>query len=109
LHFSASGNVKLTDQTPIVRKTIASSFGFLHASLILENAFPDVLLSGKFIRNALSTAALHVHGAENLHVRILHDNDYCGKISLLVCFAFASSEPTNGMNLATRTDQPLSF
>lgn len=84
--LNASGNIKLTDQTSIVRATITKAFGFLHASIVLENSYPDALLTSKFIQDALSTAALHVPDGEDLHVRILKDHPYFVKMSILVCF-----------------------
>ncbi|KAN0141478.1 hypothetical protein V8E53_000723 [Lactarius tabidus] len=58
-------------------------FGFLHASIMLENSYPDALLTSKFIQDALSTAALHVPNAEDVHVRILKDHPYFVKMSIL--------------------------
>ncbi|KAN0136269.1 hypothetical protein V8E53_005874 [Lactarius tabidus] len=83
LCLNASGNIKLTDQTSIVRATITKAFGFLHASIVLENSYPDALLTSKFIQDALSTAALHVPDAEDVHVRILKDHPYFVKMSIL--------------------------
>jgi hypothetical protein len=59
----------------------------------MDHAFPDALLTGKFIQDALSTASLLVPNADNVHVRILRDSAYCSHMSILVCFIFASLEP----------------
>jgi hypothetical protein len=90
-----SGRLKLTDQTSIVRKTITKSFELLHASIILEHAFPDVLLASKFIQDALSTASLHVPDADVVHIRILQDHNYFEMMSTLVSHGCASSKPNN--------------
>ena len=100
LHFSSGlGKVKLTDQTPIVQATITDAFDFLHASIIFEHAFPDALLTSKFIQDALTTASLHIPNAEDVHVRILNDHAYCSKMSTLVyctCFPLRT-QPNEGI------------
>ena len=48
-------------------------FEFLNASIVLKDTFPDSVLMGRFIEDALSTAALHVPNAEDIHVCILQD------------------------------------
>jgi len=85
LRSSGNGRIRLTDQTPIVRATITEAFELLHASVMLKHAFPDHLLTCKFIEDALSTAALHVPNAEDVHVRILQDHSYSLTMSALVC------------------------
>ncbi|KAN0134067.1 hypothetical protein V8E53_008285 [Lactarius tabidus] len=85
LYFNASGNIKLTHQTSIVQATITKVFGFLHASIMLENSYPDTVLTSKFIQDALSTAALHIPDAEDVHVCVLKDYPYCVKMSILPC------------------------
>ena len=60
------------------------SFELLHASIIMKHAFPDLLLANKFIEEALSTAALQVPNAEDIHVWILQDHVYCLTMSALV-------------------------
>ena len=82
---SPSRKIRLKDQTPIIQATISTSFNFLHASLVLEHAFPDAMLSRKFILDALSTAALHVPNAEGVHVRIHTDHTYFVQLAALVC------------------------
>ena len=82
---AADGKVRLTEQTPIVRATITKAFEFLHASIILKYAFPDSVLMSRFIEDALSTAALHVPNAEDVHARILQDRRYCSQMFALVC------------------------
>ena len=79
-----SGKLRLTDQTSILRAIITESFELLHASIIMKHAFPDSLLANKFIEEALSTAALQVPNAEDIHVRILQDHAYCLTMSALV-------------------------
>ena len=82
---SPSGKIRLKDQTPIIQATVSTSFNFLHASLVLEHAFPDAMLSRKFILDTLSTAALHVPSAEGVHVRIHTDHTYFVQLAALVC------------------------
>ena len=88
------GKMKLMNQTPIVRTTINKAFDLLQASIVLENAFPDTLLTSKFIQAALTTASLLVPSAEDLHVRIMKDRDYFTKMSILVGLAVPPSKPT---------------
>ncbi|KAH9173105.1 hypothetical protein EDB89DRAFT_2229011 [Lactarius sanguifluus] len=78
-----SVKLRLTDQSSIVRSTITGSFNLLHASIVLENAFPETLQVARFIRDALSTASLRVQGAEDVHARILKDSNYCWQMSVL--------------------------
>ncbi|KAF8257092.1 hypothetical protein EI94DRAFT_1709625 [Lactarius quietus] len=54
---SPSGKMQLKDQTPIIQATVTKAFSLLHASLVLKQAFPDVLLTNKFLQDALSTVA----------------------------------------------------
>ena len=81
---SADGKVCLTEQTSIVQATIMKAFEFLNASIMLKEAFLDSVLMGRFIEDALSTAALHVLNAEDIHVCILQDRGYCFQMSALV-------------------------
>ncbi|KAI9447601.1 hypothetical protein H4582DRAFT_2068214 [Lactarius indigo] len=83
IHACSSGKVKLTDQTHIVRSTTTNAFHFLHASIILTQAFPDPSLINKFIQDALITASLHTTGADDIHVRLLNDHLYCSQMSIL--------------------------
>ena len=85
LRNSGKGRLLLTEQTTIVRTTITESFELIHASLMFKHAFPGNLLINKFLVDALSTAALHVPNAEDVHVRILQDHSYCTMMSALVC------------------------
>src|ERR1700761_2268016 len=79
-----SGKLRLMDQTAIVRAIISESFELLHALIIMKHAFPDSLVANKFIEEALSTAALQVPNAEDIHVWILQDHVYCLTMSALV-------------------------
>jgi hypothetical protein len=72
------------------------AFELLHASIMFKHAFPDRLLTNKFIEDALSTAALHVPNADDVHVRILHDHSYCSTISALVCVFALLQNKLNG-------------
>jgi hypothetical protein len=89
-----SGRIRLTIQMPIVRATITEAFELLHASIVLKHAFPDPLLTNRFLVDALSTASLHVPNAEDVHVRLLRDHGYCSKMCTLVCFMCCSVELT---------------
>ncbi|KAN0140700.1 hypothetical protein V8E53_001527 [Lactarius tabidus] len=55
----------------------------LHASIQLKHAFPNQLLTTKFLVDALSTASLHVPNAEDVHVCLLRDHGYCSKMCSL--------------------------
>ena len=79
-----SGKLCLTDQTSILRAIITESFELLHALIIMKHTFPDSLLANKFIEEALSTVALQVPNAEDIHVWILQDHAYCLMMSALV-------------------------
>ncbi|KAH9020988.1 hypothetical protein EDB85DRAFT_2152660 [Lactarius pseudohatsudake] len=78
-----SVKLRLTDQSSIVRSTITGSFSLLHASIVLENAFPETLQVARFIRDALGAASLQVRGAEDVHACILKDSNYCWQMSVL--------------------------
>ncbi|KAH9008738.1 hypothetical protein EDB85DRAFT_2163905 [Lactarius pseudohatsudake] len=78
-----SVKLRLTDQSSIVRSTITGSFSLLHASIVLENAFPETLQVARFIWDALGAASLQVRGAEDVHTRILKDSNYCWQMSVL--------------------------
>ncbi|KAH9013013.1 hypothetical protein EDB85DRAFT_2158522 [Lactarius pseudohatsudake] len=78
-----SVKLRLTDQSSIVRSTITGSFSLLHASIVLENAFPKTLQVARFIRDALGVASLQVRGAEDVHTCILKDSNYCWQMSVL--------------------------
>ncbi|KAH8979375.1 hypothetical protein EDB92DRAFT_1821052 [Lactarius akahatsu] len=78
-----SVKLRLTDQSSIVQSTIMGSFSLLHASIVLENAFPKTLQVARFIRDALVVASLQVWGAEDVHAHILKDSNYCWQMSVL--------------------------
>ena len=82
----SSGKLKLTDQSQVIRDAVTDSFPFLRASIILQNVFPDPILTGTFILRALLSAtdqANHPNAAD-VRRRILHDHVYFAKISTLV-------------------------
>ena len=89
---SPSGKIQLKDQTPIIQATDSTSFNFLHASLVLEHAFLDVMLARKFILDTLSTVALHVSNVEGVHVCIHTDHTYFKQLAALVCIVCYSSK-----------------
>ncbi|KAH9019951.1 hypothetical protein EDB84DRAFT_1565877 [Lactarius hengduanensis] len=62
--LSSLVKAKLTDQTPI-------------------QAFPDPLLANKFIQDALVTASLNTEDADDIHVRLFMDRQYCSQMSIL--------------------------
>ncbi|KAH8994679.1 hypothetical protein EDB86DRAFT_3078043 [Lactarius hatsudake] len=83
MFLPSSGKVRLMHQTPIVRATITNAFDFLHASIVLEQAFPDPLLINKFVQDALVTASLNTQGADDVHDRLLNDRLYRSQMSNL--------------------------
>ena len=54
-----------------------------------------MLLASKFIQDALSTAALQVPNAEDVHVRIHTDHAYFVQLAALVCIVHYSLESNN--------------
>ena len=86
LHYNTSGKIQLRDQTEIVQATVSAAFDLLHASMLFKNALPDPILTANIIEEALSTAALHVPNAEDLHVRLHRDSHFLTKISSMVRF-----------------------
>ena len=84
LHIVPGKMLKLTDQNDIMRKAITESFPVLYASIVLQHAFPDALLTNSFIRDALLAAISRFPSAGNIRARILNDHGYFAKISPLV-------------------------
>lgn len=84
IYGSNPNKIKLTDQNEVVRRTIKSTFNILHASIIFQHAFPDALLTTKFIQTALLEASSNISAAKHVHDRILNDHSYFSIISLLV-------------------------
>jgi hypothetical protein len=72
------------DQSRLIRDVITESFTFLHASIILEHAFPDPVLTGTFVMRALVSATSKDTSAASIRHRILNDHAYLAKIIALV-------------------------
>ncbi|KAF8259609.1 hypothetical protein EI94DRAFT_1706971 [Lactarius quietus] len=64
------------------QSSIANPY-ILHSKIILENAFPDALLTTTFVWQALITATSCLPSATEIHNRVLIDHDYFLKISIL--------------------------
>ena len=76
--------MKLREQTQVIRDTITASFPFLHALIIIENAFPNALLTMTFIMRALVEGISHNLDAAHIRSRVLNDHVYLAKIAQLV-------------------------
>ncbi|KAN0134252.1 hypothetical protein V8E53_008024 [Lactarius tabidus] len=83
LRTNRSGKLKLMDQSRLIRDIIMESFTFLRASIILEHAFPDPVLTGTFVMRALVSATSKDTSAASIRHRILNDHAYLAKIIAL--------------------------
>ena len=92
LSRTSSGKIKLGDQSQIIRDTIKLSLPFLHASIILEHAFPDALLTVTFIKRALLAGISHNPNTTYLRHRILNDHLYLAQMCKLVRHTSTSLE-----------------
>ena len=64
---------------------MTSAIKNLRATILFNNAFPDVCLALSLIKDCLLTAANHLKpGSANVLERLEHDVDYFLNISLLV-------------------------
>ncbi|KAN0137667.1 hypothetical protein V8E53_004492 [Lactarius tabidus] len=75
--------IKLMDQSRIIRDMITRSFPFLRASIVLENSFPDPLLTASFVMRALVTAATVDPNAVSIGRRLQDDHVYLSKMIVL--------------------------
>ena len=77
----------LRHQRPLIRKVIIDAIENVRASVLFNNAFPDMTLSITFVREALITAVEgHRPGSDRIRQRLMQDKDYFGKIAPLVSF-----------------------
>jgi hypothetical protein len=72
------------DQSRIIRDMITRSFPFLRASIVLENSFPNPLLTASFVMRALVTAATVDPNAVSIGRRLQDDHVYLSKMIVLV-------------------------
>lgn len=79
------GKIGLKEQSEVVQDTVTASLPYLHASIVLEDAFPDVVLTGTFIKRALLSGTSHVSNSFPLRRRIAEDHVYLHKLIPLVC------------------------
>ena len=79
------GKIRLKKQSEVVQDTVTASLPYLHASIVLEDAFPDVVLTGTFIKRALLSGTSHVSNSFPLHRQIAEDHVYLHKLIPLVC------------------------
>ena len=73
------------EQSRLIQEVIMNSFTFLCASIILQHAFPDTLLTANFVTRALVSATQKDAAATLLCRRILNNHTYQSKITILVC------------------------
>jgi hypothetical protein len=77
--------VILTRQGTLLKSVLQDGFENLRASMLFEHAFPDLVLSHIFVRDALVTAAARSGPATaSIHRRLLDDNNYLKKLTPLV-------------------------
>jgi hypothetical protein len=77
--------VILTRQGTLLKSVLQDGFENLWASMLFEHAFPDLVLSQNFVRDALVTAAARSGPATaSIHQRLLNDNSYLKKLTPLV-------------------------
>ena len=88
---STSGKLRLTDQHQIIWDAVTDSFPFLRASIMLQDSFPDPIVTGTFILRALLSATANQPNTAHVRRRILNDHVYFAKISALVCHTTHSS------------------
>ena len=82
--IKGSTRLMLTTQTPLVQAVIKMSLGYIRTSLLFQNAFPDPILAGTFVREAVISAAANHGPAATMHTRLVQDKDYISKIVPLV-------------------------
>ena len=92
LSRTSSSKIKLRDQSQIIWDMIKLSLPFLHASIILEHAFPNVLLTVTFIKRALLAGNSHNPNTTYLRHQILNDHLYLTQMCKLVCHTSMSLE-----------------
>ncbi|KAI9430687.1 hypothetical protein BJY52DRAFT_1232354 [Lactarius psammicola] len=83
IYGSNPNKIRLTDQNATVRATITGAFSLLHKAIIFQHAFPDVLMSTKFIRVALLEASSSIPAARDIHNWIVHNHVYFTTLSTL--------------------------
>jgi hypothetical protein len=75
----------LTMQKPLICMVVQDAFKHLRASLLFENAFLDANLTVLFVRkNLIGAARRHLPRVDDIHRRLLCDDDYLEKLSRLV-------------------------
>jgi hypothetical protein len=85
IYLPGSKKVKLTMQMPLVRMVVQDAFENLRASLLFEDAFPDPNVTILFVRkNLIGAARSHLPRVEDIHKRLLCDNEYLNNLSPLV-------------------------
>ncbi|KAF8266161.1 hypothetical protein EI94DRAFT_1803486 [Lactarius quietus] len=78
-----SNRIKLKDQSEVIQETVMDSLAFLHASIMLEHAFPDGLQTMTFIMHTLVVGTAGHPNASALHSRILNDHVFLAKLATL--------------------------
>jgi hypothetical protein len=75
----------LTSQRPLVRAVLHKTIEHLRATMLFNNAFPDVCVALGLIKDCVLTAANQLRpGSADILERLTHDHDYLSKITPLV-------------------------
>lgn len=88
IFLPGSNKVLLTVQRPIMRLVIQEAMEWTRANIMCGNAFPDVIDTLEYIRDALSAAAEENVQAGDIHRRIVADHAYFINMSRLVSFSY---------------------
>ncbi|KAI9431395.1 hypothetical protein H4582DRAFT_2062778 [Lactarius indigo] len=79
--MGSTTKIMLTSQCPLVRGIVQDAIENLRASLLFNNAFPDVTVAFAFTRDALLTATeSHGHGGGIVRRRLQVDDEYLTKL-----------------------------
>lgn len=85
IYAPGSNKIMLTLQMPLVRTVVQDAFENIRASILFEDAFPDLNLTVLFVRkNLIRAARAHLPRAVDIHRRLIRDDRYLDQLSRLV-------------------------
>jgi hypothetical protein len=90
----------LTKQRPVVHAIVQLAIEHLRASLLFNNAFPNVHVANTLTKAALLTAAVNKPGGDLFRRRLQEDPEYLSKILTLV--SHSTPEMTSLMFIDSR-------